>query len=318
MSISGITAGRPAGYETGKIKSTVRGQDFTERIKRTVNSDGADFALRNGTNTKPIDKNDALQAYFVSSAQKPRAVTPAYGRYETYETKQYKIVPDNEAGCFTIYDKQSGRIGAFSYSDIKIRKDGETGTEFLISEHGTMCYDVLVLDEELKGALRDVMGKEEPETEELRGYTLHRHPGTGIRYLVRAGEEGRGGKVLLQSEEDFAEYEKLAETYLNKYPDLIRDKTAAYIWAGLEIRGLAQRAEHGILSINFQGMSYSDNNNYKNNWSISFSEDTYKVIYEYLQNNRINTEEIQKFSVWQDILDRLGSHYERIWSKEEE
>ena len=32
-------------------------------------------------------------------------------------------------------------------------------------------------------------------------------------------------------------------------------------------------------------MSYNDNENYKNNWSVRFSEDIYKAIFGWLQNN---------------------------------
>ena len=81
-------------------------------------------------------------------------------------------MPDNEEGCFDIYNKQGERIGAFDYSDIKVRQDSRTGKQFLISEHGTMSYDAVVLDGELKDALQDVMGVETLETEELSGFAL--------------------------------------------------------------------------------------------------------------------------------------------------
>ena len=148
-----------------------------------------------------------------------------------------------------------------------------------------MSYDAMVMDGELKDALQNVMGVETLETEELQGFTLRTHSGTGIQYLVRAGEEGRGGKGLLQSQADIKKYEALAETYFNKYPNLIHDKNAAYIWADLEIKGLAQRTDNGIISMGFDGMSYNDNENYKNNWSVRFSEDIYKAIFGWLQNN---------------------------------
>ena len=257
----------------------------------------------------------AMEAYLSSSVY---GVSDGKQIYGTYLSENYKIVPDNEAGCFDIYNKQGQRLGAFSYSDIKIRQDAATGKQFLISEHGTMSYDALVLDDELKTALQSVTGKEELETEKLQGFTLRTHSGTGIQFLIRNGEEGRGGKVLLQSEADIAKYEALAETYFNKYPNLISDKNAAYIWADLEIKGLAQRTEHGIISMGFNGMSYNDNSNYKNNWSVLFSENTYQAIYEYIQNNRVSMEEMQKFSMWQDIFDKIDSRYERMWSKEEE
>lgn len=311
MSINGISTGYIASYETRKTQNAVRGNAFASQIGQSVNVARANES----SNVKTTNRNSAMEAYLSSSAYGVRDVKQIY---ETYQSENYKIVPDNEAGCFDIYNKEGERLGAFSYSDIKIRQDAATGKQLLISEHGTMSYDALVLDEELKDALQNVMGKEELETEELQGFTLQTHSGTGIQFLVRDGEAGRGGKVLLQSEADIAKYEALAEAYFNKYPNLIRDKNAAYIWADLEIKGLAQRTEQGIISMGFNGMSYNDNSNYKNNWSVFFSENTYKAIYEYIQNNRISMEDMQKFSMWQDIFDSIGSRYERVWSKEEE
>lgn len=311
MSINGISTGYIASYETKKTQNAVRGNAFSSQIGQSVNAARANES----SNVKTTNRNSAMEAYLSSSAYGVRDVKQIY---ETYQSENYKIVPDNEAGCFDIYNKEGERLGAFSYSDIKIRQDAATGKQLLISEHGTMSYDALVLDEELKDALQNVMGKEELETEELQGFTLQTHSGTGIQFLVRDGEAGRGGKVLLQSEADIAKYEALAEAYFNKYPNLIRDKNAAYIWADLEIKGLAQRTEQGIISMGFNGMSYNDNSNYKNNWSVFFSENTYKAIYEYIQNNRISMEDMQKFAMWQDIFDSIGSRYERVWSKEEE
>lgn len=277
-----------------------------------------DSKTENDISTDRTQKTVMTNVVDAYQATANAVITNVKQAYSEYESENYRIVPDNEAGCFDIYNKQGERLGAFSYADIKIRQDTASGKQFLISEHGTMSYDALVLDEELKDALQEVMGKEELKTEELQGFTMQTHPGTGIQFLVRNGEEGRGGKVLLQDEGDIAKYKELAENYFNKYPSLIHDKSAAYIWADLEIKGLAQRSEHGILEMNFSGMSYNDNTDYKNNWSVLFHGDTYKALYEYLQNNRLSMENMQKFSMWENIFDGIGSNYERIWSKEEE
>lgn len=312
MSISGIGVGYPAWRETGKAQKSSSGTGFADQM---VGADAAGSASSQRTSVRTSGQNSALEAYRASAVSAVRNVKPAY---ETYESENYRIVPNNEAGCFNIYNKQGERIGAFDYSDIKVRQDSQTGKQFLISEHGTMSYDAMVLDGELKNALQDIMGVETLETEELQGFTLKTHSGTGIQYLVRDGEEGRGGKVLLQSQADIEKYEALAETYFNKYPNLIHDKNAAYIWADLEIKGLAQHTGNGIVSMGFNGMSYNDNSNYKNNWSVLFSGDTYKAIFDWLQNNRGSIGEMQKFATWQDVFSKIGSRYERIWSDEEE
>ena len=308
MSISGVGAGYSEWREIRKAQKNNSGTGF---VGRMADMDTTESSSSQRTSVRI----SALDAYWASAASAVRNVKPAY---ETYESENYRIVPDNEAGCFDIYDKQGERIGAFDYSDIKVRQDSVTGKQFLISEHGTMSYDAVVLDGELKDALQNVMGVETLETEELQRFTLKTYSGTGIQYLVRDGEEGRGGKVLLQSQADIEKYEALAEAYFNKYPNLIHDKNAAYIWADLEIKGLAQHTNNGIISMGFNGMSYNDNADYKNNWSVLFSGDTYKAVFEWLQNNRGSIEEMQKFATWQDVFDIIGSRYERVWSDEEE
>lgn len=308
MSISGVGAGYSEWREIRKAQKNNSGIGF---VGRMADMDTTESSSSQRTSVRI----SALDAYRASATSAVRNVKPAY---ETYESENYRIVPDNEAGCFDIYDKQGERIGAFDYSDIKVRQDSVTGKQFLISEHGTMSYDAVVLDGELKDALQNVMGVETLETEELQRFTLKTYSGTGIQYLVRDGEEGRGGKVLLQSQADIEKYEALAEAYFNKYPNLIHDKNAAYIWADLEIKGLAQHTNNGIISMGFNGMSYNDNADYKNNWSVLFSGDTYKAVFEWLQNNRGSIEEMQKFATWQDVFDINGSRYERVWSDEEE
>ena len=308
MSISGVGAGYSEWREIRKAQKNNSGTGF---VGRMADMDTTESSSSQRTSVRI----SALDAYRASAASAVRNVKSAY---ETYESENYRIVPDNEAGCFDIYDKQGERIGAFDYSDIKVRQDSVTGKQFLISEHGTMSYDAVVLDGELKDALQNVMGVETLETEELQRFTLKTYSGTGIQYLVRDGEEGRGGKVLLQSQADIEKYEALAEAYFNKYPNLIHDKNAAYIWADLEIKGLAQHTNNGIISMGFNGMSYNDNADYKNNWSVLFSGDTYKAVFEWLQNNRGSIEEMQKFATWQDVFDIIGSRYERVWSDEEE
>ena len=64
-------------------------------------------------------------------------------------------------------------------------------------------------------------------------------------------------------------------------------------------------------------MSYSDNENYKNNWSVRFSGSMYEKLYEWLQNHKDSMEEIHKFSTWQNVFDEIGGTYERVCSKEE-
>lgn len=291
------------------LKPNQGSDKWTNTLSQTIDKDTSnDFDVNNAKKSTVMDSYLALSGSSINTLKQ---------MYTEYKSENYRIVPDNEAECFDIYNKDGERLGVFSYSDIKIRQDATTGKQFLISEHGTMSYDALVLDSELKEALQNVMNKESLDVEEMQEFTLKTHSGTGIQYLVKNGEEGRGGKVLLQNEADRKRYEELAEMYFNKYPNLIESREEGFIWADLEIKGMAQRTDQGIISMNTDGMSYSDNENYKNNWNVLFSGSMYEMLYEWFQNNKDGMEEIHKFSSWQKVFDKMGGKYERVWSKEE-
>ncbi|MCM1385913.1 MAG: hypothetical protein NC231_01185 [Bacillus sp. (in: Bacteria)] len=259
-------------------------------------------------NQKTINTEMACGAIEAYTALYTSAIRPSvqekevHAAYEKYESENYKIVPDNKSECFTIYTKQGERIGAFAYGDIKIRQDAVSGCQFLISEHGSMSYDAMALDDELKADLQHIMGIETWKMEPLQGFTLKTHSGTGIQYLIRDGEEGRGGKVLLQNEEDVKKYEALAETYLNKYPNLIKDKNAAYIYADLEIKGLAQHTDNGFLTMGYDGISYHDNLDGKKSWSILFSEGFYRKIFEWLQSDKSAKADKESIAAWVNVI----------------
>ncbi len=235
-----------------------------------------------------------------------RAQQPRKESYAQYRTENYRIVPDNEAGCFTIYDRNGGRLGVFSYSDMKLKRDEATGKQFLISEHGSMSYSALVPDGELKDALAHVMGKEHLEEEKLQGFQVKTHAGTGIQVLIRDTEAGRGGTVLLQTDADKRKYEALAQEYYDRYPNLVRDKNAAYIRADLEIRGLMERTGSGIISIGWDAAAYDDNSDSGKKWALWYSEGGYESLYEWFHQGIHKEEDLQNISSWIRVLDCSG------------
>lgn len=123
MAIGGIgITGYPAGYVTRKEERNIHAKDFANRMGNIASntSTANPFSSEIGKSMKTTLTKTAMNAYLVSSAQTVRNLVP---KYETYESENYRLVPDNEAGCFDIYNKQGERTGVFSYSDIKIRQD---------------------------------------------------------------------------------------------------------------------------------------------------------------------------------------------------
>lgn len=214
----------------------------------------------------------------------------------------YRVVPRTQEPYIDIYDKDGNKLGAFHTDDIKIKADSVSGKEFLISTHGTLAYDALVMTDELKEDLCASLGVDELQKETLQGFRVKTHPETGIQYILRDGDEGRGGKVLIQSEGDRQKFNALADKYLTKYSSLVNDSRAAAIYAELEIRGLAKGTENGIVTMGWDGAAYTDNNDAAFNWAVKYNEAVFRRIDEWLSGHREFMEKLNELSVWEELL----------------
>lgn len=110
MSVNGIGAGYPAWCDNadfasaGKAQRHGSGTDFAGRMADT-DAVGNGSHVRNSA--KAAGQTLVLDAYRASAAPGVRNVKPAY---DTYESENYKIVPDNKIGC----------IGASCFREIPI------------------------------------------------------------------------------------------------------------------------------------------------------------------------------------------------------
>lgn len=278
---------------------------FAEAVKETTSN-----------STDNVNETDIVSKLFETQNSEIKV-----SNFKEHETPNYKFVPEPEIGSGGMRILKNGQsVAVFSVDDLKIRVDEQTGTRVLISEMGGFggaWYDAIPVDAELENGLAEAIGVDDIPEVELEGYYIGTHSRTGIQYVMRPGDEGRGGKVLLRNAADVARYNALAEEYYTRYPNLIESQEEGRIWASFEILGMAERTASGIVSIHPDNISYSDNLDYKNNWSIMLNDETWELLYEWLEENRNRMEEMNKFSSWRDILDEIGGSYERIWSKEE-
>ena len=241
--------------------------------------------------------------------------------FKEHETANYKFVPEPTIGKGGMRILKNGQsVAVFSVDNLKIRVDEKTGTRVLISEIpgiGNSWYDALPVDVELENGLAEAIGVDDIPEVALDGYYIGTHAGTGIQYVMRPGDEGRGGKVLLKDAADVAKYNALAEEYFNRYPNLVTSPEYGRIYASFEICGMMERTPTGFVRIGFDNISYNDNLDYKKNWSAKITGETWDLLWKWLEENRSYMEDVGEFSTWGDIIDELGGSYERVWSDEE-
>ena len=287
-----------------------------EDLRFTANENFWKDFLKGDTNVGSLKEK-----YTILDNSGARRTEIKVSNFKEYETPNYKFVPEPTIGKGGMRILKNGQsVAVFSVDDLKIRVDEQTGTRVLISEIGGyngIWYDAIPMDAELENGLAGAIGVDDIPEVSLEGYYIGTHSRTGIQYVMKPGEEGRGGKVLLRNEADVAKYNALAEEYYNRYSNLINSPEEGRIWASFEIVGMAERTDTGIVRIGYDGVSYNDNFDYKKNWSIMFTEATWELLNEWLKDNRERMTEWDKFGSWGDVFDKIGGSYERIWSDEE-
>ena len=278
---------------------------FAEAVKETTSN-----------STDNVNETDIVSKLFETQNSEIKV-----SKFKEHETPNYKFVPEPEIGSGGMRILKNGQsVAVFSVDDLKIRVDEKTGTRVLISEipgFGNSWYDAIPVDAELENGLAEAIGVDDIPEVELEGYYIGTHSRTGIQYVMRPGDEGRGGKVLLRDAADVAKYNALAEEYYNRYPNLVTSQESGRIYASFEICGMIERTETGFVRIGFDNISYNDNFDYKKNWSAKLTGDTWEMLWKWLEENRNRMEKVGEFSTWGNIIDELGGSYERVWSDEE-
>ena len=278
---------------------------FAEAVKETTSN-----------STDNVNETDIVSKLFETQNSEIKV-----SNFKEHETPNYKFVPEPEIGSGGMRILKNGQsVAVFSVDDLKIRVDEQTGTRVLISEiggFGGAWYDAIPVDAELENGLAEAIGVEDIPEVELEGYYIGTHAGTGIQYVMRPGDEGRGGKVLLRNAADEEKYNALAEEYYTRYPNLVTSQEAGRIYASFEICGMQERTTTGFVNIRYDSISYHDNFNYKKNWCAKLTGDTWEMLWKWLEENRNRMEKVGEFSTWGNIIDELGGSYERVWSDEE-
>ena len=245
--------------------------DITEEIREAMREEHekrfAEAVEEKSVNrTENVDITDAISKLFDTGNSEIKV-----SNFKEHETPNYKFVPEPEIGEGGVRIYKNGQsVAVFSVDDLKIRVDEQTGTRVLISEiggYGGAWYDAIPVGEELENGLAQAIGVDEIPEATLEGYYIGTHARTGIQYVMKPGDEGRGGKVLLRNEVDVAKYNALAEEYYNRYPNLVTSQEFGRIYASFEICGMMERTETGYVRIGYDNISYNDNFDYKKNWS---------------------------------------------------
>ena len=199
---------------------------FAEAVKETTSN-----------STDNVNETDIVSKLFETQNSEIKV-----SNFKEHETSNYKFVPEPDIGSGGMRILKNGQsVAVFSVDDLKIRVDEKTGTRLLISEMGGFggaWYDAIPVDAELENGLAEAIGVDDIPEVELEGYYIGTHAGTGIQYVMRPGDEGRGGKVLLRNAGDVAKYNALAEEYYNRYPNLVTSQEAGRIYASFEICGM--------------------------------------------------------------------------------
>lgn len=231
------------------------------------------------------------------------------GERVAMENDYYCIQPE-ENGIFRISDKTTGLEYKFAEEGCSLRQDRASGRIFLMpSGDYEQTGSVMVADGTLLSVLSQYFQTDSLQPAVLIGYSFERNPETGIEIMIPDHMKGKTAYMLFQSQADIEAYNRLAQTYKNKYPNLVQSDEMANFYAALEIEGLCHRTETGILYTNASGVSYADENDPSKSWWLAFdiqSDKNYDMLMEMLDNIKANGKEISDFYEWKAGWDRMS------------
>lgn len=293
--------------------------------KLSIASQNRTRVQRNGTvdfqkRLRDAGTSDVKKDEYVQSSQKPVSTCDMYRgpnivsslvNQLPLETMNYKIEQADECYMkdFVITDKKSGQKLYLDENELVVQKDESSGIKFIFdtSDKVTM-QPKLVVVEELEQALKTWINKagKPMQEKQLEDYSVNTDQNTGIRYLTRNGQEGKGADILLLTDADRSKFEEIKNEYL-KYPNIAENQDIAEIRAAMEISGNSKRCANGVLTVVDGYMSFTSYDGKKeNSWSkILDSKAMYDRAYVMLQINDLQGIEDEEF--WNKFFDEMES-----------
>lgn len=197
------------------------------------------------------------------------------GTIKSVETERYTI-EETEYGDLRIYDKERKEGFIWELGKNQVQVDAETGTKLLINDWGSGFFNMVAVDAELENALKEALGVDELAEKELEGFTVNQDEKTGIKYVTANGYESQGGLIVFDDETG-EKLDSLAQEYLSKYPNLVKDYNEAWFYATFEVRGLAKQTANGILMIGPNCITFKHMDG-ENRWVSIFNPENWKDV----------------------------------------
>lgn len=226
------------------------------------------------------------------------------------ETSNYRIEQADKCykEAYVVTDKKSGQKLYLDENELVIQKDKSSGIKFIFdtSDKVTM-QPKLVVDSELEQVLKTWMNRAGQQIQErqLEDYSVNTDRNTGIKYLTRNGQEGRGADILLLTDADRSKFEEIKNEYL-RYPNIAENQEVAEFRAAMEVSGNSKRCADGVMTVVDGYISFTSYDGKKeNSWSKILSHKSmYEDAYAKLQGNDLYGIGEEKF--WDKFFDEMG------------
>lgn len=227
--------------------------------------------------------------------------------YEPFYSEHYRIESDDEEYGYRLYDDTGTFLGLFQYGDPIVVSD-EGGSEWLFSyyEEYSAFYQIPV-DEELHALLvQSVGGEKYWRTEDFSDWEIQTDEKTGLSYLYRTRDMIWDGRVLLRNESDTESFNALADAYVEAFPQIIPERGVGWIYADLEVKGLAARNADGFIFFQNNGIRYLNLADWDAGWNIDLTFDECLQMDRYLREHRGAVTDLFDRTAWESALATAG------------
>lgn len=223
------------------------------------------------------------------------------GTINPVETERYTI-EETEYGDLWIYDKERKEGFIWELGKNQVQVDAKTGTKLLINNLGSGFFNMVSVDVELENALKEALGVDELAEKELVGFTVNQDRKTGISYVTANGYESQGGLIIFDDQTE-GKLDSLAQEYLKKYPNIVKNYNEAWFYATFEVRGLAKQTANGILMIGPNCITFKHMDGL-HSWLYIFDPDDWKDVKAQFDNSM--SHDIENRDFWSNFFKKAN------------
>lgn len=284
-------------FLTGRVRAENGQTADDEKIAGTAETENR-AAKETGQETTEATGAEGQEKAEAERQETADAIETQTPEMKSIDSPHYHLEPDDEIGGYEIYGADGTDLGFFFCNDPLVIA-GADGAEKLYTYYDELsAYEVVDIDDELREDIMGAIGEKMWYVRQKSDFVTETDAATKLSFLTQKNHRSWEGKVVLETDADREAFDALADDYVRRYAPVVTERGVGYIYADLEIKGLAWRGENGFVFVQNNGAQYVDVKEPQSGWSVALTFDEYGRLDDWLRAHRADADDRTDFAFW--------------------